>query len=94
MSTTTIAANIRETILRAVRERTDTEPAQLSPDSDPFAQFGLSSMDAFAVIVKLERALGVVIGEDAADFDRAATFAGLEALLVEKVQQRQRGAVA
>jgi acyl carrier protein len=94
MDPTPISAHVRATILGAVRERAATEPAQILPDGDLFAQFGLNSMDTFAVIVKLERALGVVIGEEASDFDRAATFAGLESLLVEKVQASQRGAVA
>jgi len=89
---TTAASAIRETILRAVRERAKAEPENLAPEDDVFAKFGLNSMDAFAVVVTLERALDVIIGEDAEDFDRVATLGGLESLLAEKVQARNQAA--
>jgi acyl carrier protein len=86
MSTEREATNFRELILQTVTAGKKAGDRQVLDDEDVFGKFGLNSMETFHVLVQLEKALDIVIGEDVAEFDRIRTFRGLESLLAEKVQ--------
>lgn len=69
-------------VLRATR---GLSTAGLEEQDDLFAKLGLNSVETFAVLVKLENALDIILGEDPSEFDRIRTLGGLESLLSEKV---------
>lgn len=78
---------IHELILRTVSASKDNLVADVGDDDDVFAKFGLNSMETFGVLVKFEKTLDIVIGEEPAEFDRIRTLSGLRSLLVEKARE-------
>ena len=76
---------IHASILEAVMAAKRTDADGVSDDEDVFEKFGLNSMDTFRALVRLEKELDVVIGEEPSEFERIKTLGGLRALLLEKV---------
>jgi len=78
---------IRSIVLQSLRDVKGSDLPEVEPNEDAFIKFGLTSLEIFSVLVKLEKALGVVIGQSLSDFERIRTFGGLQGLLLEKVNR-------
>lgn len=77
--------SIQDSVIQAVSEAGELVVDSVAKDEDVFVKFDLNSMQIFSVLVKLEKRHGIVIGEDASEFERIRTFSGLCELVGEKI---------
>ena len=85
VNATVDGVSIREVIVQTLRTSAKVDVRSVDDDEDIFSKYGLSSMEIFSVLIKLERTFDIVIGEVASEFDRIRTFGGLTTLLSEKI---------
>jgi acyl carrier protein len=76
---------IHEIVLRVVAATTKNVIGPIADDEDVFTKCSLNSMEIVSVLVALETTFDVVLGEDASEFPRMRTFAGLCGLLRDKL---------
>lgn len=79
---------IQRSIAEAVGAVSGLSIDRVSEHEDVFGSLGLSSMQTFRVLVHLENALDVVIGERSQEFAVIRTLGGLRGLLGEKLSER------